>query len=275
MSVPDAEFPAAALAGGRSSFVDYVRAVAPDALPGSRAAGADALTPHGTTIVAATFGDGVVMAADRRATIGNIVAQRDIKKVFAADDYCLIGIAGAAGIAVEIARLFQVEMEHYEKIEGAPLSLDGKGNRLSGMIRGNLSLALQGLVALPVMAGFDVATGVGRIFSYDATGGRYEESGFHAIGSGALFARGALKKIYRPSMAEPDVVVALMQSLFDSADDDTATGGPDVYRRIFPCIVSATADGVREWSDDDLEPLVEAMLAARRVRPDGPEAPLL
>ncbi|WP_028708511.1 proteasome subunit beta [Propionicicella superfundia] len=265
--------PDAGATAARASFVDYLRAVAPEALP--HPGGADLAMPHGTTIVAAVHADGVVMAADRRATVGNLVAQRDIRKVFAADDHCLVGIAGAAGVAAEVARLLQVELVHYEKVEGSPLSLDGKANRLGGMIRGNLDLAMQGLIALPVMAGYDLATGGGRIFSYDAAGGRYEETGFFSVGSGAPFARGALKKLYRPAMSEDDAVVALIQALVDSADDDTATAGPDPYRRIYPSVSSASAAGIRVWDDDELAPRVDAVLAGRRDRPDGPEAPLL
>lgn len=259
----------------RSSFLDYVRAVAPESLRWPTDASAASLTPHGTTIVVATFADGVLMAADRRATMGNVIAQRDIRKVFATDDACLVGIAGAAGVAVEMARLFRVELEHYEKVEGSALSLDGKANRLGGMIRSNLEMAMQGLVALPVLAGFDSRTGTGRIFSFDATGGRYEETGFFSVGSGGMFARGALKKLYRPQLSEHDAVVALLQSLVDSADDDSATAGPDVFRRIFPSVMSATAAGIREWNDDELEPVIDSIFDRRRNRPDGPEAPLL
>ena len=147
--------------------------------------------PHGTTIVAATFGDGVVMAGDRRATMGNIIAQRDIEKVFPADEFSCVGIAGAAGLAVELVRLFQVELEHYEKIEGTTLSLDGKANRLAALIRSNLGMAMQGLAVIPLFAGYDLHAGLGRIFSYDATGGRYEEQAFHSVGSGSVFARGS------------------------------------------------------------------------------------
>ena len=176
---------------GSSSFTDFASRVAPDVLPSSRTAagGLGDLSPHGTTIVAATFPGGVVMAGDRRATMGNI-AQRDIEKVFAADEFSIIGIAGAAGLAVELVGLFQVELEHYEKIEGAPLSLVGKANRLATMIRLNLGLAMQGLVVVPLFAGWDEATGEGRIFSYDATGGRYEEHAYFSVGSGSVFARG-------------------------------------------------------------------------------------
>jgi proteasome beta subunit len=259
-----------------SSFTDFAGRVAPDVLPSSRAVGPGAgdLVPHGTTIVAATYPGGVVMAGDRRATMGNVIAQRDIEKVFPADEFSLVGIAGAAGIAVEMVGLFQVELEHYEKIEGAPLSLVGKANRLSTMIRANLGLALQGLVVVPLFAGWDLATEQGRIFSYDATGGRYEEHAFFSVGSGSVFARGALKKLYQPDFDAASATMAVLQALYDAADDDSATGGPDLSRRIFPVVMVASADGVQRVSDARIEELVQEMVAARRGRPDGPAAPL-
>ena len=268
--------PAEYLGVGTSSFADFAAQVAPNVLPSSRAAstGVGDLAPHGTTIVAATFPGGVVVAGDRRATMGNIIAQRDIEKVFPADEFSVVGIAGAAGIAVEMVGLFQVELEHYEKIEGAPLSLMGKANRLATMIRQNLALALQGLVVVPLFAGYDVATGEGRIFSYDATGGRYEEHAFFSVGSGSVFARGALKKLYRPDHDAGSATLALLQALYDAADDDSATGGPDLARRIFPVVLVATADGVQRVSDAQIEEMVERIVRSRRVRPDGPEAPL-
>jgi proteasome beta subunit len=269
--------PAPFLASGSSSFTEFVAQVNPSALPTSRKGGAGAgdLAPHGTTIVAATFPDGVVMAGDRRATMGNIIAQRDIEKVYPADEFSLIGIAGAAGIAVEMVGLFQVELEHYEKIEGAPLSLVGKANRLATMIRQNLGLALQGLVVVPLFAGWDVAAEQGRIFSYDATGGRYEEHAFFSVGSGAVFARGSLKKLYRPDLDAGEATMAVIQALYDASDDDSATGGPDLTRRIFPVVMLATADGVQRISDDRIAEMVEAMMASRMARPDGPGASLL
>jgi len=259
-----------------SSFTDFAGHVAPNVLPSSRRVGAGAgdLAPHGTTIVAATFAGGVVMAGDRRATMGNVIAQRDIEKVFPADEFSLVGIAGAAGIAVEMVGLFQVELEHYEKIEGAPLSLVGKANRLSTMIRQNLGLALQGLVVVPLFAGWDVASEEGRIFSYDATGGRYEEHAFFSVGSGSVFARGALKKLYRPDLDAASATMAVLQALYDAADDDSATGGPDLARRIFPVVMVASADGVQRVTDTRIEEMVEQMVASRRRRPDGPAAPL-
>jgi proteasome beta subunit len=184
--------PGAFLSTGGSSFTEFLGVHAPDLLPGRRTPPAVAVTtevPHGTTIVATTFPGGVVMAGDRRATMGNYISQRDIEKVFHADDYSCVGIAGVAGLAVEIVRLFQVELEHYDKIEGTTLSLDGKANRLSTMIRSNLPMAMQGLGVVPMFAGYDQESGDGRIFSYDITGGRNEEHRFHSVGSGSLFAR--------------------------------------------------------------------------------------
>jgi proteasome beta subunit len=225
--------------------------------------------PHGTTIVAVTHASGVVMAGDRRATMGNVIAQRDIEKVFQADEYSVVGIAGTAGLAVEMVRLFQVELEHYEKMEGHVLSLDGKANRLSAMIRGNLGMAMQGLAVVPLFAGFDPDTGTGRIFSYDVTGGRYEEQSFHSVGSGSLFARGALKKRYRDDVDEAAAVRLAVDALYDAADDDSATGGPDLTRRIWPVVMTATDEGVRRISDDDVAEVVRAVVDDRMTRPGG------
>jgi len=261
---------------GSSSFTEFVSQVSPDLLPTSRAAvaGMGDLSPHGTTIVAATFPGGVVVAGDRRATMGNIIAQRDIEKVFAADEFSIIGIAGAAGLAVELVGLFQVELEHYEKIEGAPLSLVGKANRLATMIRLNLGLAMQGLVVVPLFAGWDELTEEGRIFSYDATGGRYEEHAYFSVGSGSVFARGSLKKLYRPDFNADEAALAVIQALYDAADDDSATGGPDMQRKIFPVVLAATADGVRKLSEEETTEMITRLMASRTARPDGPGAPL-
>ncbi len=238
------------------------------------AGGAADLAPHGTTIVAVTFADGVVIAGDRRATMGNVIAQRDIEKVFPADDYTGVGIAGSAGIAVELVRLYQVELEHYEKIEGTPLSMEGKANRLATLLRGNLGLALQGLAAVPMLAGYDTAKDRGRIFSYDVTGGRYEEHDFHAIGSGSYFARGSMKKLFAPDHDRAAAVATVLQALYDAADDDSATGGPDLSRGIFPVVAVITADGFERVDEDEMSRAVEAMVAERRTRPDGPLAAL-
>ena len=261
---------------GSSSFIDFASRVAPSLLPQSRAGdvGVGALAPHGTTIVAATYPGGVVVAGDRRATMGNVIAQRDIEKVFPADEFSIIGIAGAAGIAVELVSLFQVELEHYEKLEGAPLSLVGKANRLATMVRLNLGLALQGLVVVPLFAGWDVASEEGRIFSYDATGGRYEEHAFFSVGSGSTFARGSLKKLYREDFEADQATMAVIQALYDAADDDSATGGPDLTRRIFPVVLVASADGVQRVSDAQIADMVAEMMQSRNERPDGPGAPL-
>lgn len=273
----DARIPAAFLRPGTSSFSDFVAENAPDLLPARRslpAGSAGELAPHGTTIVAATFPGGLVMAGDRRATMGNVIAQRDIEKVFPADEYSVVGIAGTAGLAVEMVRLFQVELEHYEKIEGTILSLDGKANRLSALIRANLGMAMQGLAVVPMFAGFDLDRGIGRIFGYDVTGGRHEEASFFTVGSGSLFARGALKKLYRDDLSPDDAVRVCLQALYDAADDDSATGGPDLARRIFPVVWVVTADGARRLSEEHLGALADQMVAARMVRPDGPVAPL-
>ncbi|HRV67813.1 MAG TPA: proteasome subunit beta [Marmoricola sp.] len=235
---------------------------------------ASLLAPHGTTIVAATFAGGVVMAGDRRATMGNVIAQRDIEKVFPGDEFSCVGIAGTAGIAVEMVRLFQVELEHYEKIEGTTLSMDGKANRLSALIRGNLGMAMQGLAVVPLFAGFDNSTLKGRIYSYDVTGGRYEETSFHSVGSGSVFARGSLKKLYRDDLSEVECVTAVIQALYDAADDDSATGGPDLTRRIFPVVNVITAEGQRRMPDLEVAQIADQVISARMNRPDGPAAPL-
>ena len=274
----DPRLSAAYLMPGTSSFSEFLAEANPDLLPSRRAVPqghAGDLAPHGTTIVAATYPGGVVMAGDRRATMGNIIAQRDIEKVFPADEYSCVGIAGTAGLAVEMVRLFQVELEHYEKIEGTTLSMDGKANRLAALIRANLGLAMQGLAVVPLFAGFDVADAQGRIFSYDVTGGRYEETAFHAVGSGSLFARGSLKKLYRDDLSEVDAVTVVVQALYDAADDDSATGGPDLTRRIFPVVQLITADGGRRMADAEVADIADRMIAGRMVRPDGPGAPTL
>ena len=276
-SMSDARLSDAFLTPGTSSFAEFVGSVAPDLLPSRRSLpagdGAD-LAPHATTIVAATFAGGVVMAGDRRATMGNIIAQRDIEKVFPTDEYSCVGIAGSAGLAVEMVRLFQTELEHYEKIEGTTLSIDGKANRLSALIRGNLGMAMQGLAVVPLFAGYDLRNDQGRIFSYDVTGGRYEETAFHSVGSGSLFARGSLKKLYRDDLDVDQCVTAIVQALYDAADDDSATGGPDLTRRIFPVVSVITADGHTRLRQEEVAEVADRVIGARMERPDGPVAPL-
>src|SRR4051794_31970523 len=274
----DARLPDAFLTPGTSSFAEFVGSVSPDLLPSRMAlpaGNAAELSPHATTIVAATFQGGVVMAGDRRATMGNVIAQRDIEKVFPTDEYSCVGIAGTAGLAVEMVRLFQTELEHYEKIEGTTLSIDGKANRLSALIRGNLGMAMQGLAVVPLFAGFDLVSEAGRIFSYDVTGGRYEETAFHSVGSGSVFARGSLKKLYRDDLDQQQCVTALIQSLYDAADDDSATGGPDLTRRIFPVVSVITADGHTRMSQDEVAAIADTVVAGRMQRPDGPSASLI
>jgi proteasome beta subunit len=271
----DSRLPDGYMTPGSSSFADFLKASAPDLLPANRTLPATAaadIAPHGTTIVAATYAGGVVMAGDRRATMGNVIAQRDIQKVFPADEFSCVGIAGTAGLAVEMVRLFQVELEHYEKIEGSTLSLDGKANRLSTLIRGNLAMAMQGLAVVPLFAGYDLDSDAGRIFSYDVTGGRYEETSFHSVGSGSMFARGALKKLYRDDLDEAGAVTAVIQALYDAADDDSATGGPDLTRRIFPVVHVITAEGGRRLPEAEVAAIADAVVGGRMTRPDGPLA---
>lgn len=276
----DPRLPEAYLRAGTTSFADFLGAVAPDLLPARRSlpagagAGAGDLAPHGTTIVALTFPGGVLIAGDRRATMGNMIASRDIEKVYPTDEYSAGGFAGTAGLAIEVMRLFQVELEHYEKIEGTQLSLDGKANRLATIIRGNLGMAMQGLAVVPLFVGYDLATGRGRIFSYDVTGGRYEETGFHSVGSGSIFAKGSLKKLYRPDLTQDEALIVALQALYDAADDDSATGGPDMARRLFPIVHVITAEGGRRVAETVVAEAATRVVAGRLTRPDGPVAPL-
>ena len=253
--------PAEFLVPGMSSFTDFVAAHAAHLLPGRSPlpAGVVPQIPHATTIVSVTFDGGAVMAGDRRATMGSMIAHREIEKVFPADDYSCVGIAGTAGLAVELVRLFQVELEHYEKIEGTLLSLDGKANKLSSMLRGNLGMAMQGLAVVPLFAGYDLERRIGRIFSYDITGGRYEEHQHHSVGSGSIFARGSLKKRWRPGMDSAAAIEVAVEALYDAADDDSATGGPDAARGIYPVVASVTAEGYRRIPDDDLASFVATL----------------
>lgn len=270
--------PAAFLTPGSSSFVDFLSDHQPGLLPGNRtlpAVQGAVEIPHGTTIVAVSFPGGVVLAGDRRATMGNYISQRDIEKVFPADEYSAVGIAGAAGLAVEMVKLFQLELEHFEKVEGAQLSLEGKANRLSTMIRSNLGMAMQGLAVVPLFAGYDVDRGKGRIFSYDVTGGRSEEQGYAATGSGSIFARGAMKKLFHGELTEDQATMLVVQALYDAADDDSATGGPDVARRIYPIVTVITEDGFRRLTDEESSEIARSILERRLEQPDGPRAALL
>ena len=198
---------------------------------------------HGTTIVAIRFAEGVVMAGDRRATAGSSIAHRSMEKVYPADRHSGVAIAGSAGPAMEMVRLFQLQLEHYEKVEGTPLSLEGKANQLSAMVRSNLPMAMQGFVVVPLFAGFDTRRGVGRIYTYDATGGRYEETDFHADGSGGRDARTTIKLGWRPDQDRAEAIALAVRALWQAADEDSATGGPDAVRGIYPTVATITADG--------------------------------
>jgi len=248
---------------GSASFVEFLSSHAPHLLPGNRPTG-EVQAPHGTTIVSLTFDGGIVMAGDRRATMGSMIASRDIEKVFPADEYSAVGIAGTAGLAIELVRLFQLELEHYEKIEGSLLSLDGKANRLATMIRGNLGLAMQGLAVVPLFGGYDLDKRIGRIFSYDVTGGRYEEHDHHAVGSGSEFARGSLKKLWKHGLDAEGAVRVGVEALWDAADDDSATGGPDRTRGIWPVVATVTEAGYLRAPDDQLAAIVEQVEEQRR-----------
>lgn len=258
-----------------SSFSDFLRRKAPELLPTVRAsdvpAAGDAL-PHGTTIVALNFPGGVLIAGDRRSTQGNMIAGRDVQKVYITDDYTATGIAGTAALAVEFARLYAVELEHYEKLEGLPMTFAGKVNRLAIMVRGNLGAALQGFVALPLLVGYDLddpePQAAGRIVSFDAAGGWHlEEEGYQAVGSGSLFARSSMKKLY-PTVADADSALRVaVEALYDAADDDSATGGPDLVRGIYPTAVVIDAEGAREVGEQKVAELAREVIA-RRTRAD-------
>jgi len=224
--------------------------------------------PHGTTVLAFKYADGVVAAGDRLATEGHRVASRDIEKVLPTDDFSLIAIAGAAGPALEMARLMRIELEHYEKIEGERLELDGKANRLSQMVRANLPAAMQGMVVVPLFAGYDLRRRQGRLWKFDVTGGRYEETEYEATGSGGLFARESLKKTYDPTAPRDQALRAAVQALTDAADEDRATGGIDLDRSIFPIIDFCSAAGIERAADEEIERLYRELLASRR-RPAG------
>lgn len=264
-----------------SSFVDLLMSYAPELLPNSLTqknygihGGTRRELEHGTTIVTATFAEGVVLAGDRRATMGNMISKRDVRKIFRTDEFSAAGVAGAWSMAVEIMRLFQVELEHYEKIEGRTLSLTGKANRLGAMIKGNLAAAMQGLAVVPLLVGYDTGTGAAHIFSYDPVGGPFEEHSFHAIGSGSIFAKSSLKKLYTQGMPVHDAVLACIQALYDAADDDSATGGPDLARQIFPVVATVTANGFAWVSDEECELYARMVVEQRLNSPDGPKASL-
>ncbi|WP_349268592.1 proteasome subunit beta [Mycolicibacterium parafortuitum] len=263
-----------------SSFSDFLRQQAPHLLPGAvQPTGAHTdVVPHGTTIVALKFPGGVVMAGDRRATQGHMIASRDVQKVYITDDYTVTGIAGTAAIAVEFARLYAVELEHYEKLEGVALTFPGKVNRLATMVRGNLGAALQGFVALPLLAGYDLddpnPEAAGRIVSFDAAGGHnLEEEGYQSVGSGSIFAKSSMKKLYSQVTDADSALRVAIEALYDAADDDSATGGPDLVRGIFPTAVVITADGAVEISEQQIADTCREIIQSRsRADTFGPDA---
>ncbi|HWO71180.1 MAG TPA: proteasome subunit beta [Actinomycetota bacterium] len=250
--------------GANPSFLDLLARMRPEAVPRASAQGPAVPGPHGTTVLGLKFEGGVVMAGDRRATEGYAIADDRMEKVFPADAYSAIAIAGAAGQAVEIVKLFQLELEHYEKITGSRLSLEGKANRLAQMIRSNFPMALQGLVVVPLFGGFDERRGQGRLFYYDATGGRWEEEDFHATGSGGRPAKASLKKRWRPGMPREEAVRVAVEALVDASEEDAATLGVDPARGIYPTVHVVTREGVEEVSEDEIRAAYEAVVAARQ-----------
>ena len=257
--------PAGTPFGPSPSFVELVRRERPEALPAPTGSMSDLSLPHGTTVLGLKFAEGIVMAGDRRATSGHTIADPKMRKVFAADAHSAIAIAGAAGQAIEMVKLFQLELEHYEKITGDRLSLEGKANRLAQMIRGNFPMAMQGLVVVPLFGGYDVRRAQGRIFYYDATGGRWEEDDFQTTGSGGQPAKNSLKKRWKAGLTRDEGVRVAVEALIDAAEDDAATGGPDVNRGIWPIVMTVTAEGAHDVDEAGVAAAVEAVLAERSV----------
>ena len=241
------------------SFADLLKRVRPaDVLPDG---GHDLTIPHGTTVLGVRYADGVVMAGDRRATAGHIIAHKTMQKVFPADRFSGVAIAGSAGPAIEMVKLFQLQLEHYEKVEGAVLSLEGKANQLSGMVRSNLPAAMQGFAVVPLFAGYDLLRETGRLFEYDVTGGRYEEADHVSSGSGSIHAGTVVKLGYKPDLSRDEVIDLVVHALYRAAEEDSATGGPDLVRGIFPIVATITAEGYQPVPDDELRTRVEALVA--------------
>lgn len=258
---PEAPFSIGPVIGANPSFADLLRMQRPEAQPHVTAGAAEGFSAHGTTVLGLKFADGIVMAGDRRATEGYAIADDKVEKVFQADDHSTVAIAGAAGQAVEIVKLLQVELEHYEKVQGDKLSLEGKANRLGQLIRQNFPLALQGLVVVPIFGGFDLRKEEGRLFRYDATGGRWEEEDYMSTGSGGRPAKSSLKKLWRPEMSRDEAVQVAVEALRDAAQEDVATGGPDPTRGIYPLVMIVTTAGVEDVSTDEVRRVYEAMIA--------------
>jgi proteasome beta subunit len=248
------------------SFSALLRRDAPDTYAAlvADAAGQPVDHVHGTTVLALTFDGGVIMAGDRRATSGNVISKRDMRKVFEADAWSAVAISGAAGPAMELAKIFATELEHYEKVEGAPLSLEGKANKLAQMVRSNLPMAMQGLVVVPLFAGYDPRSGAARIYEFDAAGGRYEERRFASTGSGGRDARGSLKARYAPELDRDAAIAIAIEALWDAADEDSATGGPDIVRGIYPLVAVIDHEGYSELDNSDIARRVEETIAGRR-----------
>jgi proteasome beta subunit len=249
------------------SFTELLRATGRDPFAALAAAAPEGFVDtHATTIVALTYADGVIMAADRRATAGSSIAQRDVRKLHAADRHSGIAIAGSAGFGLEMIRIFQLQLEHYEKSEGVALSLEGKANQLAGMVRQHLGLAMQGFVVVPLFAGYDTRRGEGRIFTYDATGGRYEDRTFHADGSGGRDARTTVKLGWVPGMPRDAAIELAVQALYEAADEDSATGGPDAIRGIYPTVATITANGFDMVDEPEVAARFAALIEARTSR---------
>ncbi len=250
-----------------ASFIDYLRIAQPDLLPNAKnidSSSFDTSTlPHATTVVALRYADGVIMAGDRRATSGMSIANRKMDKVLRADAHSGIAIAGTAGIAMDLVRLFQVQLEHYEKMAGEELSFEGKANQLSFMVRNNLPMAMQGLLVVPLFAGYDITRETGRVFSYDATGGRYEELDYTATGSGSVHARNWIKASYVDGLDRDEAINIAIRSLFAAADEDAGTGGPDLVRKIFPSVATIDADGFAYMDDALVEARAITLLAGK------------
>ncbi|HEX2028723.1 MAG TPA: proteasome subunit beta [Nitriliruptorales bacterium] len=254
-----------------ASFIEVLRRSAPGAVPdilrsGDQRTGPPPNVVEGTTVLAMTYRDGVIVAGDRRATAGHVISKKDMRKVFPADRYSAIAISGVAGPGMELAKVFATELEHYEKVEGEPLSLEGKANKLAHMVRAHLPFAMQGLVVVPLFAGVEVRDGRGRIYEYDPAGGRYQSADYAAAGSGGRDARGALKRVHRLDASEEDAVRLGVGALFDAAEEDSATGGPDLIRRVYPIVSVIDRDGYRELDEEVVAAHVQAVVDEREER---------
>jgi proteasome beta subunit len=261
-----------------ASFFDFLTAQHPELTPGGRRAeyqpsriessstGGAVTLPQATTVLAIKYEEGVIIAGDRRATEGYQIAERRIEKVFKIDDYSAMAIAGAAGPCIEMAKLFQTELEHYEKLEGMQLSCEGKANKLGQMVKANLPMVFQGLVVMPLYVGYDVKRTEGRIFKYDLAGGRYEESEYHAIGSGGKDARNTMREHFRRGLVEPDALKLALLALYNAADDDVGTGGPDLVRGIYPTAKIVNATGITDVSEQHIRGIYDSLIETRRSK---------